>query len=268
MDSFRFRRLAARPPSGPALWAGAHLLLLLGYAVVFAATLNEGAAASLLAAAVNVAPLALLTAATHAALRAYVMPLGVWAQAVAHATLAPVFSASWYALILVGHAVIAGASGRGWSLGGFGAAALIWQLFQGVVLYATVAAACYAIRGGRQAAPVAIVAAPPLERYLTRAGDDIVPVLVRDIVSITGAQDYAEVTTLTGRHLVRMSLGELERRLDATRFLRVHRSAIVNFDHLARAESAGGGRMLAHMSNGEVIAASRAGAQLLRAFVV
>lgn len=57
-------------------------------------------------------------------------------------------------------------------------------------------------------------------------------------------------------------------RFDPAKFLRVHRSTIVNFDHLSRAEPAGGGRMLAHMATGESVQVSRAGAQLLRAFIV
>ena len=262
------RRPPALPPSGPLLWTGAHLLLFAGYALVFAQTKREGAAAAMIDAAVNVVPLALLAVAAHGGLRAFVMSASVGAQAGAHAALAPLFAATWYALIVLGHGVEDWLVGEGWAPAAFSGPALTWQLFQGVVLYGTVAAVCYAIRGGRRSVPVTIVAAPPLERYLTRTGDDIVPVNVRDIVAITGAQDYAEVTTLTGRHLVRMSLGEFERRLDSTRFLRVHRSAIVNFEHLARAEPVGGGRMLAHMANGEIVAASRAGAQLLRSFVV
>lgn len=262
------RRPPAPPPSGPLLWIGAHLLLFAGYALVFSQTKQEGVTAAILDGAVNVLPLAALAAATHRGLRAYVMPAGVWAQASAHTALAPLFSVAWYVLIVIGHAVADWLFGKGWTLSTFSGPALTWQLFQGVVLYGTVASVCYAIRGGRQSVPVTIVAAPPLERYLTRTGDEIVPVNVRDIVTIKGAQDYAEVTTLFGRHLVRMGLGEFERRLDPSRFLRLHRSAIVNFDHLARAESAGGGRMLAHMANGEVIAASRAGTQLLRSLVV
>jgi len=119
-----------------------------------------------------------------------------------------------------------------------------------------------------EAAAVTIVASTPLRRYLTRIGDEIVPINVCEIVSITGAQDYAEVATLAGRHLVRMSLSEFERRLDPSRFVRVHRSTIVNFDHFARAEPAGNGRMLAHMVTGDVVQVSRAGAQTLRALIV
>ena len=139
-------------------------------------------------------------------------------------------------------------------------------------MYALVAAVCYAIRGGRLAANVTIVpelSTPhPLERYLTRNGDVISPVSVRDIVVITGAQDYSEVSTIGARHLVRLSLSEFEGRLDPRRFLRVHRSTIINFDHLVSVEPAGGGRMLANLANGDIVQVSRTGASLLKQFIV
>ncbi len=94
------------------------------------------------------------------------------------------------------------------------------------------------------------------------------PIDVSEIVMITGAQDYAEITTATGRHLVRMSLAEFEQRLDRARFLRVHRSTIINFHRLARTEPAGNGRMLAHMTTGEIVPVSRSGTQLLRSLAV
>ena len=151
----------------------------------------------------------------------------------------------------------------------FSGPAFTWQVFQGLILYALVAAVCYAMRGGRRAAPVTIVDKQPLmDRYLIRDGDEMRPISTAEIVFIGGAQDYAEVRTLSGTHLVRMSLGELEARLDPKRFIRVHRSTIINFDQLERAEPAGGGRMVAWMATGESVAVSRSGAQLLRSFVV
>jgi DNA-binding LytR/AlgR family response regulator len=101
-------------------------------------------------------------------------------------------------------------------------------------------------------------------RYFIKAGEDIHPIDVSQIVSIAGADDYAEVTMLTGRHLVKMTLTEFERTLDANSFIRVHRSRIVNVHRIARAEPAGGGRLLLHMENGEIVQASRAGSKLLR----
>ena len=96
----------------------------------------------------------------------------------------------------------------------------------------------------------------------------MMPVAVAEIVSIKGADDYSEVFTRTEKHLVRMSLAEFEKRLDAERFLRVHRSWIVNFTKLVRAEPIGGGRFALHMEGGETIAVSRSGAQRLRTRLV
>ena len=98
--------------------------------------------------------------------------------------------------------------------------------------------------------------------------DEIQPIDVDTIVSISGADDYAEVTTLGGKHLVRMTLAEFEKSLDPSRFIRVHRSRIVNVERIARAEPAGGGRLLLHMQDGEAIAASRTGSRLLRDRVI
>jgi hypothetical protein len=244
-------------------------LLWLLYCFVFVQTTGERLPEALADAAANVGPLALLSAATHALLKSLVMPQKVPFQSAAHVGLAIVFSTTWYALVLVTLAFFSGLRGHGFAVSGFSGPAFTWQVFQGLILYSLVAAVCYAIRGGRQAGEVTIVNSRPLERYLTRDGDEMVPVQVRDIVSITGAQDYAEVCTVAGsHHLVRMSLAEFEQRLDADRFLRVHRSTIINFDHLRRTEPAGSGRMLAHMVNGEIIQVSRSGAQLLRAFAV
>jgi two-component system, LytTR family, response regulator len=262
-------RQPLRPPGATLLWIAGTTLLLGLYAFVFTETAGEPISAALIDATANVLPLSLLAAAIHSLLRSHVMSLHVLAQIGSHALLAVIFATTWYAVVLVMLAFFSGIAGRGFAVSGFAGPAFTWQVFQGLILYAAIAATCYAIRGGRQAAELTIVTTPPLERYLTRLGEEMVPINVRDIATIIGAQDYSEVTTVMGnRHLVRMSLGEFERRLDARRFLRVHRSIIVNFDHLHKTESAGGGRLLAHMETGDIVQTSRAGAQLLRQFVV
>jgi two-component system LytT family response regulator len=258
-----------KPPGATSLWIAGTVLLLSLYAFVFMETAGEAIGSALIDAAANVVPLALLAAAVHALLRTHVMALGVLAQISSHVLLAVAFATTWYAVVLVMLAFFSGIAGHGFAVSGFAGPAFTWQVFQGLILYAAIAATCYAIRGGRQASELTIVTTPPLERYLTRLGEEMVPINVRDIAMITGAQDYSEVTTILGkRHLVRMSLGEFEHRLDGSRFLRIHRSTIVNFDHLTKTESAGGGRLLAHMETGDIVQTSRAGAQLLRQFVV
>jgi two-component system, LytTR family, response regulator len=243
------------------------------YACVFLLTSGVSLGHAMLDSAANVAPLALLALMTHSLLKEHVLPKPVWAQAGLHIILATAFATLWYSAVLLCLAVIGKLRSGVFTINAFEPAAFTWQVFQGLVLYALVAAICYAIRGGRQAATIALIdqpnERPPLDRYLSRTGDDICPVETRDIVTITGAQDYSEVATVArSTHLVRMSLGEFEARLDAARFLRVHRSIIINFDHLDRAEPAGNGRLLVHMRTGAMVQTSRAGAQMLRQLIV
>lgn len=250
------------------LWLAGSLLIVILYASIFIAT-GADAAPAIRDALANVLPLAALAAVTHALLKQFVMPLSAAMQAVIHLLAAPVFALAWYSLLLMLLAMFNKSGGQPLELRSFSGPAFLWQVFQGLILYALVAATGYAIRGGRMAAEVTIVDQPaPLGRYLVRDGESAAPIDVSDIVSISGAQDYSEVATSRGRHLVRLSLGEFETRLDPERFLRVHRSAIINFDQLERVEVAGGGRMIAWMSNGDSVAVSRTGASILRSLMV
>ncbi|NJS13372.1 MAG: LytTR family transcriptional regulator [Sphingopyxis sp.] len=259
-----------RPPSVVAVYLAAITLLVTAYTAVFSLTSDVGWMRSLGFAIANVLPLAMLAAGSYVILKYVVLRQGVVAQAVAHVLLAPVFAVSWYALTLVALALVDAMHTGGVEIGQFSDVAFIWQMFQGLVLYALVAAICYALRGGRTTAEVRIVqTSPTLSRYLTKHGDELVPVEVDDIVMIGGAQDYAEVTTTDGRsHLVRMSLTEFEERLPDDRFVRVHRSTIINIAHLGRAEPLGSGRLALHLAGGLTVEASRSGAQALRSLVL
>jgi DNA-binding LytR/AlgR family response regulator len=103
-----------------------------------------------------------------------------------------------------------------------------------------------------------------ISRYFVRIGEELRPLDVDTVVSIGGADDYADVRTLGGKHLVRVTLAEFAKSLDPAKYVRVHRSWIVNTHRIARAESAGGGRLLLHMETGQTISTSRDGAKLLR----
>ena len=103
-----------------------------------------------------------------------------------------------------------------------------------------------------------------ISRYFVRIGEELRPLDVDTVVSIGGADDYADVRTLGGKHLVRVTLAEFAKSLDPAKYVRVHRSWIVNTHRIARAEPAGGGRLLLHMETGQTISTSRDGAKLLR----
>lgn len=131
--------------------------------------------------------------------------------------------------------------------------------------------------GGEQSFPPAMLMPPTvpepetdartdtgLSRYFVRIGEELRPLDIDTVVSIGGADDYAEVRTLSGKHLVRVTLAEFAKSLDPAKYIRVHRSWIVNTHRIARAESAGGGRLLLHMETGHTISTSRDGAKRLR----
>ena len=163
-------------PSTVVLWISGAVLLLLLYAFVFVQTadLRLGEAGAL--ALANVLPLALLAIAVRATLINHVMSLATPVQALAHGAMAIGFAITWYATVLVLLAFVHGVGGGGFTINGFAGPAFTWQVFQGLILYALVAAVCYAVRGGREAAVVSFVQkGAPLDRYLTKAGDEFKP---------------------------------------------------------------------------------------------
>lgn len=110
--------------------------------------------------------------------------------------------------------------------------------------------------------------AEPLERLFVRdARGTIVQLRLCDVTRLAAADDYVEVHAGGASYLVNISLGDFERRLDPARFRRVHRSHIVNLDHVRSIEQSGQ-RLTLRLSDGSRIAASRAGAQALRGLIL
>jgi two-component system LytT family response regulator len=93
----------------------------------------------------------------------------------------------------------------------------------------------------------------------------VVPVRVEDIARLEAADDYVTVHAGGQRYLVSLALADLERRLDPRRFRRVHRSHIVNLDHVISLRPYDDPRrfVITLRDGGEVLA-SRAGSLELR----
>jgi two-component system LytT family response regulator len=81
--------------------------------------------------------------------------------------------------------------------------------------------------GTAEAAAMANATEPSRRIVIGTGGTDLI-LDVAEIDWIEAEDYYAAVHARGGRHLVRESLASLETRLDRTRFVRVHRSAIVN----------------------------------------
>ncbi|MEE8295767.1 MAG: LytTR family DNA-binding domain-containing protein [Sphingomonadales bacterium] len=74
------------------------------------------------------------------------------------------------------------------------------------------------------------------------------------------AQDYYSVLHLEGRQSwIKMTMKELEKTLDSTSFVRVHRSTIINVDHLKQIKTETTGKYSAIMNDGKKRPISRQG---------
>jgi hypothetical protein len=235
--------------------------------------------------AANTMPIVIFGALARHIIKTWLIGRPAIVQIVGHAALCAGFAmlSFWFLLVLLG--VVNGISATEFIVRPFAGAGTAWQMLENVTTYGVIAALAYVpiqtpdpintVLQMPMVLPVPMVLPeseerrdPETSRYFIRSGDNIRPIDFDRIVSVAGADDYAEVTSLDGKHLVKMTLTEFENALDAAKFVRVHRSWIVNVDHIVRAEPAGGGRMLLHMQNGETISASRTGSRLLRDRVI
>lgn len=242
--------------------------LFAAYALAFALS-GAHLADALSSAAVNVAAAAISGIAATVVIRIVrrsALALR-WMLAI-HVVGAVAFAFLWYLLVLVGFSI-----GANWLRGGlvaraFGENALVWQLFQGVTLYALLVLWCerthYPATGDAKPPAGVLTPADPRAPLLVRRGDEIIAIELADIVQISAASGYAEIVTATRSFLSGRTLSSLAETLPGD-FLRVHRSHIVRHGAIVRAEPAGNGRLTLHLSDGDAVTTSREGARLIRA---
>ena len=104
----------------------------------------------------------------------------------------------------------------------------------------------------------------PLDRVLVRQGARV-HVITADALDYAQAQDDYVALHADGKaHLKQQTLGELEASLDPLRFVRIHRSYLLNLDRLARLESEGKDARVAVLRDGTRLPVSRTGYARLR----
>jgi len=104
----------------------------------------------------------------------------------------------------------------------------------------------------------------PLQRIAFRDGGAIDVVPVQRIDYIEAQDDYVQVAAAGRKRIKQQTLGELATLLDPMRFVRVHRSYIVNLESLARVEPYGKDSRVVVLKDGTRIPVSRAGYERLR----
>jgi two-component system LytT family response regulator len=103
-----------------------------------------------------------------------------------------------------------------------------------------------------------------LSTIFVRDGTRILPLAVADIERVQGADDYVTIVTAAKSYLVSVRLSDLEDRLGAGNFLRIHRSHLINLESVTSIQRADSVRLEVVMKSGVRIMASRAGSKKLR----
>src|SRR5947209_10080161 len=92
-----------------------------------------------------------------------------------------------------------------------------------------------------------------LERLVIKAGGRIFFLKMEEIDWIEAAGNYLRLHAGTETHLPRETMNALEGRIDPARFLRIHRSTIVNIEHI---------REIRPLSHGDYVVLLRDGTEL------
>ncbi|MDE2106990.1 MAG: response regulator transcription factor, partial [Patescibacteria group bacterium] len=121
----------------------------------------------------------------------------------------------------------------------------------------------------RRDSPAAAASPAPeyAERIVVKAGGDLHFVKTSDVLWIEAQGDFVKVQTLEQPQLVRETLQDMEKKLDGSRFLRIHRSFLVNVQHIKRVAPALYGDHTVYMSDGSKLRLSRNYRSKLKAFI-
>lgn len=108
----------------------------------------------------------------------------------------------------------------------------------------------------------------PLTRIPVKKRDDIYLIPVADVASIVADGELLHITTNRGeRYVINFRLKDLEARLDAERFVRLSRGAIVNLDSVTKISAMPGATYLVTLVTGQELEASRQQSRTLRSKV-
>ncbi len=96
-----------------------------------------------------------------------------------------------------------------------------------------------------------------LTRLVVRSAGRIVFLPVEEIDWLEAADNYVRIHVNRESHLIRETLQSLEARLDPLKFLRIHRSTVVNFDRIMQLQPLFHGDYLVRLKDGTELTLSR-----------
>jgi two-component system LytT family response regulator len=95
------------------------------------------------------------------------------------------------------------------------------------------------------------------DRMVVRAGGKVVFLDVKEIDWIEAAANYVKLIVGRDSYLLREGIGSIAERLDPDRFVRIHRSAIVNVRKIKELQPCDSGEYIAVLKNGKELSCSR-----------
>lgn len=104
-------------------------------------------------------------------------------------------------------------------------------------------------------------------RFPVRANGEIYFIKADDVDWIDAEGNYVALHAGGRRHLVRETIKSLEARLDPAKFVRVHRSAIINLDRLRKLQPYFHGEYVITLQDGTTLTSSRTYSDRLRALL-
>jgi two-component system LytT family response regulator len=107
----------------------------------------------------------------------------------------------------------------------------------------------------------------PLARVVVKDGVTVTVLPVGTIDFVKAEDDYVLLSSGGRNHIKKQTLASLEEALPKERFVRIHRSYLLNLDRLARVEGSATGAFTAVLNDESRLPVSRAGAQRLRALL-
>ena len=98
-----------------------------------------------------------------------------------------------------------------------------------------------------------------LDRLVIKTGSRIKIIPIEEVVYFEAQDDYIAIHTQEGKYLKLLRMKQLESSLDASEFVRIHRSFIVNLNHISQVELMEKSSYLLILKNGQKIPVSRSG---------
>jgi two-component system LytT family response regulator len=105
------------------------------------------------------------------------------------------------------------------------------------------------------------------ERLIVKSSGRVFFVRTEEIDWVEASGNYVKIHTKNDAHLLRESMKNMEGKLDPKTFVRIHRSAIVNIDHIKELEPWFHGEYIVIMRDGTRLTASRVFSDRLSALI-